>query len=1156
MIILFEENEKEFTSLGLGVLKDVLTCSVTEKLNDSFELEMTYPVIGVNFNKLKINRIVYCKPNPYDSYQPFRIYSITKPLDGTVTVYAFHISYDTNGIPVKAVDAKNLVDLFNKIQNGEDEEVTKDGVTEKVHKNYSVLAHNFTFNTDIYVPRTFKTTAPFNLRALLMGGEESITDKYEGELKFDKFNVQLLKRRGKDRGAKVKYGHNMTDLSHESNDDLLYNGVFPYYHSEKTTTETETQDSFKKVYIVGNAPFQKNWLSYTEGGEPYIPLDDTPVQIATEGEYLDKVVTWSETYQKFIERIYNQQTTLIQGVLEPSWISIDWSQFPTIICKANAVGYFKTGSDSDWGELKGVGDVIFDSSIKDRYSGLMENIIIYFSEIVPSNRESENTEVSEIVDVQLDDPIIWIKDKSDTRGMLHDRILSLDLTSEFDEEPTQEKLKAKAEEYINKNKIGSVKHSTTVSFVDLAQTTEADRYSNFDHIELGDDVEVIYQDLDVDVRLRVISTKYDAIADRYESIDLGEKKDKMSSSSVQTGDNVSSLSNDAGYADVTTVNKLIAKQITAEYLEAVNAKLSEAQIKQLSVEKIECAGIIEASQFTLDTLVAKLLTADNAEIKETLKAGHIEVAGDIDVRKGQISITSEDGNTSFNVDREGNVTANSVAITGGTLDINDGMFLVESDGTMTAMNAKIVGHIEAETGKIGGFTILQEYLTSDESFDPDDLDPETHEPKWKDGQIYINPEFIMAGNNMFKVDSNGTVTIKSGEIKLGDDHTEQHNPLFYVDNEGNVQIKKGSIEIGDDGTQEHNPNFKVESDGTMTAKGVNIKGIFDGHATGQMDGTVNAEAGIIGSDEVGFTIEANALGFGSIGDPYSVFLCSGSDWHGEIAGSGDISGWAIVVGTSFGVNVDANGKGKLFCDNGKIGPLDVDSEKLSYTTDDEELWFSIDPSTDYDDSNPFNPKTSIYARSITFDKLLFPACIYLENPESSTGHNEYSYWVAIDKQEGRYGGYGRIYKHTVFNFKSAPMYGIGPDPTRVENVADIPLSFLSSIPMVVSNNLGGQPLLFEGLDGAYSEHSPKDHRFIKIVQGTRLCDGGHKWTSVSLPDCFSEQILCVVASYKGWNGSMQERSANAPQVWWDGTTLYLCNHFNENSHISYIAIGI
>lgn len=752
MIILYEENETQFQSAGLGILKDALTANVTESLNDSFELEITYPITGALYNELRIDRIIYCKTNPYDEAQAFRIYSITQPLNGTVTVSANHISYDMNGIPVTALSGDNLNDILNKIQNGWDETIDD----KIVHKKCAILENQFNFNTDIFSAKTFKTTSPYNLRALLMGGDESIVSRYDAELKFDNFKVSLLQHRGYDRGAKVIYGHNMTDLNHKIMSDNLYNGVFPYYHTEKTSTETQTNDEFKQVYIVGTKLFQSDWLSYTENGSPFIPVAEAPVQIATEGEYEEKIFMWNEIYQRYEEKIYNEQVNLIQGVFEPTWISIDWSKIleGKVTCKANKVGYFKTMTDTDWGDIKGVGDIVFEGSIFD--SGIMQNIVLCYSEVIPSNQNSESEEVSEIIDVQLDDPIIWIKNKPDTRNMLHNRILNLDLTSEFDEAPTQDQLRTRAEQYINENKIGVVKHNTTVSFIDLASTTEADKYQNFDHIELGDAVEVIYRDLNVDVSLRVISTDYDVISDRYNEIELGEKEEELSTKSIQTGSNISSLTNDAGYADVTTVNKLIAQTVTAEYLQAVNAKLSNAQIKQLEVERINATGIIEAAQFNLDTLVAKLLTADDAVIKKTLKAGEIEVSGDITIKSGEISIESENGDTSFHVDREGNMSANSVNITGGNLDIGDGNFIVDINGNMSAMNATIVGNIESQTGKIAAFYIRGTTITTDEDFDSD-------EPVYNDEEIYITPEIIKAGEG-FSVTDDGTITTKKGRI--------------------------------------------------------------------------------------------------------------------------------------------------------------------------------------------------------------------------------------------------------------------------------------------------------------------------------------------------------------------------------------------------------
>ena len=847
MIILFEENETEFANLGLGILRDAISCVVKESLNDEFTLSMEYPAKGSNFDKIKENRIIYCKPNPYDNAQAFRINSISKVINGTVTIDAVHISYDTNSIPVKAFSATSLQDVILKIQNG------------------SVVHNPFILTSDIMYSRTYKTTAPYNLRALMLGDEDSIATKYNAEFKFDNYHIYILAKRGADRGAVVRYGHNMTDINHTQTTDLLYNGVYPYYHTETEKTETTSNDEFKQVYIVGSKPFQDGWLSYTKDGEPYHPMDTSPVQIATEGDYYQKVYCWNEIYNVYQEKVYNEMVSLVQGVIEPTWISIDWSKFPKIVCRANKNGYFKKSTDTDWGTLKGVGDIVFEGSILN--TSTMENMVLYYSEVIPTNTTSENTETSEIVDVQLDDPIMWIETDS-AKAMKHNRILMLDLTSEFDEAPTKERLKFKAQEYIIKNKIGTIKHSTTLSFVDLSKTSDHSENENLDHVEIGDSVKVIYEDIGVSTSLRVISTEYDAILGRYNSVELGEKEDKMSSSTVQNGDGVSALTNDVGYASVTTVNKLIADTVNANYIQALNAKLSKAQISQLEVERIDVKGIIEASQFTIDSLVAKLLVADNAEIKDTLTAGNIKVAGDISIKSGSIDIYSDEG-TEFRVDREGNVTANSMAITGGTLNIGDGMFEVTNDGIMSARAAQIEGTIVANDGQIGGFTISSDPYKQIHYNNLNDSNSVIVSPgiKGELGSVNdtINDTWAFAAGKKFGVTINGKlyakdvelsgkITANSGKLAnfvinensistviegTNDPYTWYSEGLqgiylgsnglklgdgFKVGVDGTVAINKGSITIKDG----DNVNFEVTETGAVTINNGEITLIGEG----------------------------------------------------------------------------------------------------------------------------------------------------------------------------------------------------------------------------------------------------------------------------------------------------------------------------------------
>lgn len=683
MIILFDETETNFDSLGLGVLKDATQCTVNEELNGSFDLEMLYSVSGQLYKKLSLNKIIYAKANPFDEPQPFRITSISKPIKGTVKITAEHISYDLNGIPVKAIDAKSIAEVFSQI------------------KSNSLIQNNFNFRTDITSGRSFKTTQPYNARAILMGDEEeSLVGVYNAELKFDKFDIHLLSKRGANRGAQVCYGQNMTNLTHEITNDRLYNGIFPYYHRETTKTETETEETFKQVYIVGTKEYAEDWLSFSKEGAAYHPLDSNPVQIASDGDHYQEVYAWNSVYQRYEKKIYNETVTLIENVISPEWIKIEWKTFPNVKCVANAKGYYKKMTDTDWGEIKGVGDVIFEGNIlKEGLSGLASNMIIYYSEVIPKTKESNTKEVNDIKDVTLDDPIIWLN-TLDSKTMAHDRVLLVDLTDKFgDDEPTKDALLNEANKYISEYKLGNITTNTTVSFVEVNENQN--KFKNFMHVELGDTVQIIYNDIGINTELRVISTSFDAIAEKYKSVELGTKKDTLSTQSVQNGDNITSLTNDAGYADVTTVNKLIAQTVTAEFVNAVNATLSKAQIEELKVSKIEMPGVIEASQYVVDKLVANLLLAETAEVSKTLTAGNIKVNGEVNIYGGSISISDkEDSDTTyFEVDRKGNVKANSVDITGGSLEIGES-FKVTNNGDLTARNADISGSLTVEGGEI------------------------------------------------------------------------------------------------------------------------------------------------------------------------------------------------------------------------------------------------------------------------------------------------------------------------------------------------------------------------------------------------------------------------------------------------------------------------
>ncbi len=215
LIRLFDSAETEFTSNGIGVLSDAESCVITEERNGAFELSMVYPITGKRFSEIVMRRIIVAKSNPYSTPQPFRIYSITKPFNGRVTVNAEHISYDMSGYPVSPFEAKSCIDAFDQM------------------KANSAAPCPFTFWTDKDVTKDFATTKPMSMRSLLGGTDGSILSVFgKGDYEFDLYTVRLYVNRGADRGVFIRYGKNLTDIKQEENCTSVYTGVYPYWYSE------------------------------------------------------------------------------------------------------------------------------------------------------------------------------------------------------------------------------------------------------------------------------------------------------------------------------------------------------------------------------------------------------------------------------------------------------------------------------------------------------------------------------------------------------------------------------------------------------------------------------------------------------------------------------------------------------------------------------------------------------------------------------------------------------------------------------------------------------------------------------------------------------------------------------------------------------------
>lgn len=329
------------TGNGIGTLTDAVSAIVTHEINGQFELMMTYPVTGIHYSELAQNRIIWAEPDNMSAQQAFRIYRITRPLNGIVTVYARHIAYDMSGIIAEPYTATSLQTALSGLAS------------------HCVPSCPFTFTTARAVASPFKVSQPTALWSLLGGQAGSFLDVYGGEWAFDNYAATLTSHLGADRGVSVRYGKNLTELEQDLTIEATYVGIYPFWYDEET----------------------------------------------------DTLVTLPEKY----------------------------------------ISTTGTGS----------------------------------------------------------------------------RILILDCSGDFENQPTVAQLRTRAQSYITANSIGEPQISWKVSFAQLAQDPQYADIAALEQVQLGDTIHIFYEPMDLEASSRAVKIEYDVLMKRYRSVTLGRVKQNL-----------------------------------------------------------------------------------------------------------------------------------------------------------------------------------------------------------------------------------------------------------------------------------------------------------------------------------------------------------------------------------------------------------------------------------------------------------------------------------------------------------------------------------------------------------------------------------------------------------------------------------------------------
>jgi phage minor structural protein len=207
----------ELEANGLGVLKaHVATVSEELLIPDASARYMATVAVSVKdrlASEVKAGAILRMSTPEGDDY--FRISKTNKTLD-SITAYAWQISYDLANAVIS-----NRAWMEQALSTAWPD-MLKAGDTGKVDQRFSGVSDIASVNS-VRIVRS-------NVLAALIGTQDnSVVNRWGGEIRRNKFTVDMLSRRGQDRGIVLRYGKNITGINENIDDSQAYQAVLPSY---------------------------------------------------------------------------------------------------------------------------------------------------------------------------------------------------------------------------------------------------------------------------------------------------------------------------------------------------------------------------------------------------------------------------------------------------------------------------------------------------------------------------------------------------------------------------------------------------------------------------------------------------------------------------------------------------------------------------------------------------------------------------------------------------------------------------------------------------------------------------------------------------------------------------------------------------------------
>ena len=233
--ILYKEDETNFEHNGIGLLTDCISCITHHKRNDTFILEMKYPVFGVRRDKIVAKAIIKAKADDIHDAQLFRIYSLSKPSNGYITVKAEHISCELKDNFVESCTYEgNCIGALETLNDA------------------AAFRTRFNFSSDIKMIGKINLERK-NLWNCITGTSGSIIDTYGNgaDIVRDNFNIAVKQNGGTNRKVLIEYTKNLNNFKCSEDWSNCYTKIYPYVINSETQEVFSLTDKYVDSEYIG-----------------------------------------------------------------------------------------------------------------------------------------------------------------------------------------------------------------------------------------------------------------------------------------------------------------------------------------------------------------------------------------------------------------------------------------------------------------------------------------------------------------------------------------------------------------------------------------------------------------------------------------------------------------------------------------------------------------------------------------------------------------------------------------------------------------------------------------------------------------------------------------------------------------------------------------